>query len=293
MPSERALLRGCSRYITEYVWCARNPLTQFDSRSPDFEKRISSNTEAQPAPTLETFRQARMLITETDGDGMTFLMHAASGCKSARTDMTFSDAVSQARKQQNQRRQQQEEDQQYSSAPFDSASIRLAGAASSLRHLRGTQAGLGDRSVNFDLGTGDSKSPDKGTRGTAAQTTRAAQAKQETQAETSSNSSSDDYFERLDAVTPLRESTTATRMPQREGDESAVPFLHGDTGLMNPALILFKTAWSLVQDMLWKEEVGCYGFGRMAWCLSAVDLLLVMCISAQCSRSLILAAGNS
>lgn len=34
-----------------------------------------------------------------------------------------------------------------------------------------------------------------------------------------------------------------------------VPFVYGDGGIMDPALVVFKTAWTTVKEMLWKEQV--------------------------------------
>lgn len=43
--------------------------------------------------------------------------------------------------------------------------------------------------------------------------------------------------------------------PQRPESMDEVEFLYGDGGIMDPALVVFKTAWTTVKGMLWKEQV--------------------------------------
>ena len=51
-----------------------------ESANPTPSRRMSSDPYPLPTP------QVRELIQEVDGDGMTFLMHAASGSRKGHTD---------------------------------------------------------------------------------------------------------------------------------------------------------------------------------------------------------------
>ena len=188
----------------------------------------------------------RKLLKDTDGDGMTFLMHGASGATNnhANADRTAAENQLQAPSQAQRQRFKSSSDYGLDSSYNSYNSTRQLHPSSRLQ----------DVSEESKLDIEAARSPRAGQGGGGGATPAAPD---------------DPLSDSAGRGAPNgARSTYAASQAHKGGDEvddPTVALLRRKKGMMYPSLVVFKTVWSVVEDSLWKEQVRDPCYDTIRW----------------------------
>ena len=188
-------------------------------------------------------------MEDTDGDGMTFLMHAASGATNHHSHADRRATSNQPRAPSRPQHRRMRSTEYHMDSSYSSQASRQVHPLSRLPSVFGEMSRLPSVFEESNLGAGAGRSPTEGQEGDGGGATADLPA------------ASDDLLGsapgRL-APNPPALSHSVSQAPQDgdEVDDPTVSILRRQKGMMYPSLVVFKTAWSVVEEVLWKEQVS-------------------------------------